>query len=230
MRRGGASLCSKEEDDVDEFRLGIPSLVCRWRLANGKLPLQSRHIRALGARRIDGKALSPALIAWVKQRVEWGLEGTNAHPDGVLMLVIDEEGKSALSLGPYRPLKGVSANDLLERAIESRREGLNTGVAPEELWLVRDDTLIWATSGEFAPEVRFHSSMIWPDPWVCQYAVTKTCSKRSRVRVGPTVRFSWHPMNMALYRHPTIAACVPASSPKATLSCCRASEMAASEG
>ena len=136
---------------MDEFRLGIPSLVCRWRLANGKLPLQSRHIRALGARRIDGKALSPALIAWVKQRVEWGLEGTNAHPDGVLMLVIDEEGKSALSLGPYRPLKGVSANDLLERAIESRREGLNTGVAPEELWLVRDDTLIWATSSEFAP-------------------------------------------------------------------------------
>ena len=34
--------------DQERFTLGTPALVCRWRLASGALPLENRHLRALG--------------------------------------------------------------------------------------------------------------------------------------------------------------------------------------
>ena len=40
---------------MDEFRLGEPALVCRWRLANRKLPMENRHLRALAGRTVNGK-------------------------------------------------------------------------------------------------------------------------------------------------------------------------------
>lgn len=136
---------------MNEFKLGRPALVCRWRLANGMLPLENRHLRALAAREIGGKQVSNALVAWVKQRIEWGLdEATRECPDGVLMLVVDEAGASALSVGPYRSLSKTSANDLLLRAQSSYREAQSTKVAPEELWVVQRDALVWGSSSEFA--------------------------------------------------------------------------------
>ncbi len=136
---------------MGEFKLGRPALVCRWRLANGVLPLENRHLRALAAREVGGKRLPTALVAWVKQRIEWGLdEATLECPDGVLMLVIDESGASALSVGPYRQLSRTSANDLLLRAQGSYREAQSTKVAPEELWLAQRDGLVWGSSSEFA--------------------------------------------------------------------------------
>ena len=38
---------------VKDFELGEPALVCRWRIAGGRLPLENRHLRALGARNYD---------------------------------------------------------------------------------------------------------------------------------------------------------------------------------
>ena len=37
---------------MDEFELGVPALVCRWRLAGRTLPLENRHLRALSQRRV----------------------------------------------------------------------------------------------------------------------------------------------------------------------------------
>lgn len=137
---------------VEQLKLGKPALVCRWRLWDGRLPLENRHLRALAARTPQGVEVTPGLVGWAKQHIEWSLkEGSQAHPDGVLMLVLDEEGRAAMTVGPYRPLKKSSANDLLWRAQGSWREAKSMGVSPEDLWTIRGDTLMWATSSEFAP-------------------------------------------------------------------------------
>ena len=134
-----------------EFTLGTPALVCRWRLAGHGLPLENRHLRALAARRLGGEQVSKSLVAWVKQRIEWGLdEALRERPDGVLMLVVDDAGASALTIGPYSALRKTSANDLLARAQTSRLEAESTGVAPEELWVAQGDALVCATSTEFS--------------------------------------------------------------------------------
>lgn len=114
------------------FELGIPSLICRWRLANGGLPLENRHLRAFSQRGVD-----PALVSWAKQHIEWTLaDGAAANPDGVLMLVVDEEGQAAMSVGPYKALGDTSTNALLQRAMQAQTEAAHTGVAPETLWAV----------------------------------------------------------------------------------------------
>lgn len=135
---------------MDEFSFGNPAIVCRWRLSNGRLPMESRHFRALAARRFGQGTVSPALVAWAKQHIEWTLhDGSASHPNGVLMLVIDQDGKAAMTVGEYVPLARTSANDLLQRAKGSFVEARATGVSPEDLWAVRKDALVWATSSEF---------------------------------------------------------------------------------
>lgn len=129
--------------DVDRFVLGRPALVCRWRLAAGGLPLQGRHLRALARRRLGGSPVSPALVGWAQQHVEWTLEkGSAAHPDGVLMLVVDEAGRAAMTVGPYEPLDSRDVAALAARAALSRTEAATTGVAPETLWVVAGDALL----------------------------------------------------------------------------------------
>ena len=133
---------------MDDFKLLNPVLVCRWRLATGRLPLKSRHLRALGDRFVDGAHLSKALLGWVSQHLEWSLEeGSRIYHDGVLMLVVDDQGCAAMSAGPYKALDNRSANGLLMRAMDARREAEHTGVAPEELWVVEDDVLTCARFG-----------------------------------------------------------------------------------
>ena len=129
---------------TDDFTLGTPSLVCRWRLASRELPLENRHLRALGQRLVCGRPVSPQLVAWAKQHIEWTLaDGAFAHPDGVLMVVMDEGGRAAMTVGPYEPLVPRTASVLAERAAAAATEAERTGVAPESLWLVRGDALVW---------------------------------------------------------------------------------------
>ena len=126
------------------FTLGAPVLVCRWRLAGGTLPLENRHLRALGARELGGQRVPQPLVAWAKQHVEWTLrEGSAAHPDGVLMLVVDERGQAAMTVGPYEPLADRRLRALCARACDAAAEAARTGVAPESLWLVRPEGLVW---------------------------------------------------------------------------------------
>ena len=145
---------ARDEKDLraqmEGFKLGRPALVCRWRLANRALPLENRHLRALGQRLVKDAPLSPQLVAWAKQHIEWTLgDGAFEHPDGVLMLIVDEAGQAAMTVGPYEPLRSRSTTFLARRALIASREADATLVAPESLWLVRDDHLVWGIeSGE----------------------------------------------------------------------------------
>ena len=138
--------------DMDGFVLGKPELVCRWRLAGGKLPLENRHLRALSRRMVGGERLSRELLGWAKQHIEWTLApGSVAHPDGVLMLIVDEAHQAAMTVGAYEPLRRTSCAWLVKRAEESLREAEATGVAPESLWAVTDDCLVMGLGGEATP-------------------------------------------------------------------------------
>lgn len=137
---------------METFKLGTPALICRWRIAEKSLPLENRHLRALAARTVNDEPVAQALVAWAKQHVEWTLEdGAREHPNGVLMLTIDKEGRAIMTVGGYRPLKRVLAYDLLARAQSSWREAERTGVSPEDLWAVRGDALVWCTSPDYRP-------------------------------------------------------------------------------
>lgn len=139
----GVAMAGGGVHDMSGFTLGRPALVCRWRLSGGSLVLEGRHMRALAARTVGGARLSQGLLAWARQHVEWTLKaGSAEHPDGVLMLIIDEEGQAAMTVGPYEPLARVTLSALAERAEASRVEAERTGVAPETLWLVQPDELV----------------------------------------------------------------------------------------
>lgn len=134
------------------FELGAPALVCRWRLASRTLPLENRHLRALAARSVNAAPVSTQLVAWAKQHIEWTLaDGSAPHPDGVLMLVLDAEGRAAMSVGPYDPLASASAADLAARAVAAAHEARATGVAPETLWAVRAGTLVCGAAPDRRP-------------------------------------------------------------------------------
>ena len=129
--------------EMRNFKLGTPALVCRWRLASGRLPLENRHLRALSRRVLDDEPVSAQLIAWAKQHVEWTLrEGSAENPNGVLMLIVDEEGQAAMTVGPYEPLAAMTASGLVDRATAAQQEADETSVAPETLWAVRDGCLV----------------------------------------------------------------------------------------
>ena len=130
--------------DMEGFELGEPALVCRWRLANKRLPLENRHMRALLARTVNGAPVSTELVAWAKQHIEWTLEqGAAEHPNGVLMLIVDKEGRAAMTVGPFAPLEDVSVMSLTHRAERAATEAGKTGVAPETLWVLSGDSLLW---------------------------------------------------------------------------------------
>ena len=127
-------------DEMRNFKLGTPALVCRWRLASARLPLENRHLRALSRRVLDDEPVSPQLVAWAKQHVEWTLrEGSAENPNGVLMLIVDEEGQAAMTVGPYEPLAAMTASGLVDRATAAQQEA---GETPETLWAVRDGCLV----------------------------------------------------------------------------------------
>lgn len=129
--------------DQGHFELGTPAIVCRWRLSDGGLPLENRHLRALSRRMVCGRAVSTQLVAWAKQHIEWTLrDGSALNPNGVLMIVVDERGQAAMTVSPYEPIGSPSAAALARRALASSREASETGVAPETLWVARGDTLV----------------------------------------------------------------------------------------
>ena len=146
-----SSMDTQEPTPQEEaFTLGEPALVCRWRMTARRVPLLNRHIRALGARRLNGEAVPRSLLSWAKQHIEWTLaDGATQHPDGVLMVVVDVAGRAAMTVGPYEPLVETEPLSLAARALASAREAASTGVAPETLWSVRDGALVWgAAEGE----------------------------------------------------------------------------------
>lgn len=147
-QRAYEEFCEQQER-VGEFRLDRPALVCRWRMAHRTVPLLNRHIRALAQRVVGGSPLAHNMLSWAKQHVEWSLaEGDYPDPDGVLMLVIDENGNAAMSVGAYEPLPDASADALIARAASAAAEGAKTGVAPEALCAVREGRLLVAADAD----------------------------------------------------------------------------------
>ena len=121
--------------DMAGFSLGTPALVCRWRLSSGMLLLENRHMRTLGRRIVNGRPIPPELVAWAKQHIEWTLiQGSAEYPDGVLMLIVDENGAAAMTVGPYEPLALRTTAGLMARARDAAREQAETDVAPETLF------------------------------------------------------------------------------------------------
>ena len=136
-KRDGATAVPRREAIPEDFELGTPGLVCRWRLAKGRLPLENRHLRALGAR-----GVGMGLVAWAKQHIEWTLkDGSAQNPDGVLMLVVDAQGRAPMTVGPYEPLPQDDAAFLRARAAGELGE---KGVAPETLWGMSGGRLVAA--------------------------------------------------------------------------------------
>lgn len=136
---------SNEIVDMEGFELGVPALICRWRLSKRRLPLENRHMRALLSRKVNGEQVSKELVAWAKQHIEWTLDaGSAEYPDGTLMLIVDAQGRAAMTVGPYEELADTSLNGLARRAERALQEAHATGVAPETLWLVKDDVLLWS--------------------------------------------------------------------------------------
>lgn len=127
----------------ESFEVGTPQVICRWRLSKGMLPATNRHMRALSSRMLSGHAPTPELLAWVKQHIEWTLpEGAAEHPDGVLMLAVDTQGRAAMAVGAYEALPDTSTYVLVQRAQTARVEAQSTGVAPEVLWAVQGSMLV----------------------------------------------------------------------------------------
>lgn len=127
----------------EEFEVSEPVLVCRWRLSSGELPAANRHMRALGKRVVNKKALSKQLLGWAKQHIEWTLaDGAHDEPNGVLMVMVDAEGRAAMAVGPYKSLEDTSEFALIERARASEREADATEVAPETLWAAQGNNLV----------------------------------------------------------------------------------------
>ena len=153
MRAPGDTVVKTGAAQTDgAFQLGKPELVCRWRLAGARLPLENRHLRALGRRHVNSGEMDKALVAWAKQHIEWTLaDGGALHPDGVLMLIVDESGRAAMTVGPHKPLACRSTSALIARARESWYEGLVTGVSPESVWIVSEGTLVWGIPEDSAP-------------------------------------------------------------------------------
>lgn len=137
------------DQQEQRITIGKPALVCRWRLSQGALPLLGRHMKAFAARSIKGKPVTPELVGWAKQHIEWTLNPkSEEEKNGVLMLVVDEEGKAAMSIGPYCALVLCSDGDsadftdrafLIGRAQRAQKEASQTGVAPEVFWAVHVD-------------------------------------------------------------------------------------------
>ena len=134
---------------MENFSLGTPALVCRWRLAAGTLLLANRHMRALARRFVNGHRISPELVAWAKQHIEWTLaEGSFEHPDGVLMLIVDHNGAAAMTVGPYEPLEQRHTRALIARAQGAAQERDETDVAPETLFAFIGGELLAGTASD----------------------------------------------------------------------------------
>lgn len=90
----------------------------RWRLVGGKLPLYERHIRSMAHR-----DLGPAMMSWVRTRLEWTLDNLAfEHPDGVIEVTLDTD-------------------DGLDMTVEDARE-YPAGEAVGQRWDVYGDVLI----------------------------------------------------------------------------------------
>lgn len=121
----------------EDLVAGEPVISVRWRLHKCALPLKNRHLRAFEAR-----GLSAGLRSWTRQHLEWTLaEGAMKSPNGVMTLVVDEQGRAMMGVEPYVELVGCTVADLAARADAAAADD----VPGEVLWFARGGELIART-------------------------------------------------------------------------------------
>lgn len=122
------------ESIPEDLFVGEPVLTARWRLHRRALPLMNRHLRAFGQ-----AGVSSGLASWARQHIEWTLaEGAGEHPDGVLVLRVDAQGRAAMSVEEYAPMAPLGIEELLARAQAADGQAL----AGEVAWAYRDGGLV----------------------------------------------------------------------------------------
>lgn len=114
----------------EDLFVGEPVFTMRWRLHNRALPLKNRHLRAF-----TQAGVSNGLASWARQHIEWTLaEGAGEHPDGVLSLAVDDQGRAVMAIEAYEPLPELSVRELCERA---RAVG-DSPVEGEVVWIAHE--------------------------------------------------------------------------------------------
>ncbi len=113
----------------EDLVAGEPVISVRWRLHKCALPLKNRHLHAF-----ESRGLSAGLKSWARQHLEWTLaEGALQQPNGVMTLVVDEQGRAVMGVEPYEPLGELDAAGLVARA-----EACAADAVPGEVaWVVR---------------------------------------------------------------------------------------------
>lgn len=140
---------TEEKNSTLEAGRPAPELLVRWRLYNCGLPLENRLIRSLSQRKIKGEYLSVNLLGWAKQHIEWTLaKGAAETPNGVLMIVVENDGSAVMVTGPFQPLEDTSLKGLYGRAREAQVEKEKTNVAPEILVVEKDGKLTFAVDAQ----------------------------------------------------------------------------------
>jgi hypothetical protein len=107
-----------------------------WRLAQGMLPLQERHLRSLKAFEIDGP-----LQSWVRERLEWTLQNAiGDNPNGVLHLCLKPGGALTIAVTPRSETPQLTADDLVTddgRVERASIEGI--------VWVIRGTSAVAST-------------------------------------------------------------------------------------
>lgn len=118
--------------------------ILRWRVKDGKVLLFNRHIRELA--HFD---LTPALIAWVHERLEWAAANLlRSGTEAVLVLSVNPATEVQVSLEDVRSLPVIGADDLVIEEGMIAGLSLDEGVLPATVWLARHDGTLVASLKE----------------------------------------------------------------------------------
>ena len=112
-------------------------LELRWRIVDGRLPLQERHLRSL-----NPLELSPPLLAWIRSRLEWAMDNLMASDTGaVLCLAVNPLEDVVVSLEPLREPPKLSSDNLL--VSDGQIAGVRVDSEPLDgvVWLEREGVL-----------------------------------------------------------------------------------------
>lgn len=134
------------------------ALVLRWRLSNCTLIAAGRHLKTLKTR-----WFAPGLESWCREHIEWTLlEGAADNPNGVLVILVDTAGRSAMLVDPFvelsqeaRTLESLFAiaHDALPTLAQPDPHAVAAHLAPEDGAGMRvGDTIapsvLWATTAD----------------------------------------------------------------------------------
>ena len=111
----------------------------RWRLADGGLPMRERHLRSLAS-----MGVGAPMQSWIRTRLEYVLENhAPIHPNGVLCLRMDPEGKTEMVVEPLGTVPTLTEADLVIK------DDFITGASvPGVVWVMGEKLAIASVDNE----------------------------------------------------------------------------------